>query len=69
MSDPWFRPYLGFGYRPTSWRGRAVIAVMGLIAIPGGLAWLIFGDTRPSLAPLGGAVAVLAMLVGHTVVL
>ena len=69
ISGPWFRRFGGFGYRPTSWQGRAVIAAMAVVAIPSGVAWLSLADSRPTLASTAGAAAVLAALIGHVLVL
>ena len=69
MSEPWFRPYAGFSYRPTTWQGRFVIGLMVVVGIPAGIAWLLFIDTRPGLASALGTVGALAALVGHAVVL
>ena len=40
MSEPWFRRYAGFSYRPVTWQGRIVVAAMAVVAIPLGIASL-----------------------------
>ena len=69
MSEPWFRRYGGFGYQPTTWQGRAVVAGMAIVAIPSGIASLSIADTRPALAFAAGTTALLAALVGHILVI
>jgi hypothetical protein len=68
MSEPWFRRYAGFGYRPITWQGRAVITAMLGVFLPAGLAWLYYADTRPTLALAAIALAVSAAVIGHAVV-
>jgi len=69
MSGPWFCRYAGFGYRPITLQGRLVVAMMALIAIPCGFAWVSYADTRPLFASVAGALAVMAAVVGHAIVL
>ena len=68
MSEPWFRPYAWFSYRPITWQGRALLAGMAAITIPLGLVWLFNADTRPLLAWTAGGLAAVAALIGHAII-
>jgi hypothetical protein len=68
MSEPWFRRYAGFSYRPVTWQGRVVVAAMAVVAIPLGIASVVYSESQPLLAFATGAVALTAAFVGHIIV-
>jgi|KBSSwiStaDraftv2_1062776.scaffolds.fasta_scaffold1915022_2 hypothetical protein len=68
MSDPWFRPYARISYQPATWQGWAVIAAMAAVAGPLGIVSVFIAESRPVLSWTLGVLAVLAVLVGHGVV-
>ena len=68
MSEPWFRRYAGFSYRPVTWQGRIVVVAMAVLAIPFGIASLVYSENQPLMSFGAGAVALTAAIVGHVIV-
>jgi hypothetical protein len=69
MTDPWFRRYAGFSYKPTTWQGWTVIAIMAAVFIACGALWMSLVDTQPTLAWIIATIGFLAAVAGHAVVL
>jgi hypothetical protein len=67
MSEPWFRRHANFSYRPVTWQGRIVVAAMAVVAIPFGIASLIYSESQPALSFAAGALALTAAIVGHVI--
>lgn len=68
MSEPWFRRYAKFSYRPATWQGWIVIGAMAIVAVPFGIASVIYSESQPTLSLVSGGIALVAALFGHIIV-